>query len=124
MDTNVVSSPLAEVACDWLIVTVSESSDFATSISALDAELGGRLTRLREAGDLTGKAGETLEIRDALEAGPRRIMAVGLGDEAEFSIAGIYKSLMTAVRKISSREYEHVATALPVIDSLDPDRLV
>lgn len=124
MDTNVVSSPLAEVACDWLIVTVSESSDFATSISALDAELGGRLTRLREAGDLTGKAGETLEIRDALEAGPRRIMAVGLGDEAEFSIAGIYKSLMTAVRKISSREYEHVATALPAIDSLDPDRLV
>ncbi|REJ96439.1 MAG: leucyl aminopeptidase [Planctomycetota bacterium] len=123
MQTNVVSSPLADVACDWLILPVTQSGEFPANVAELDEALDGRLARLREAGDLTGKAGETIEIRDALESGPLRILTVGLGEPARLSRAGIYKSFMAAVRKISTRAYDHVAAAVPAVDAIDRDRL-
>ena len=126
MELNVVASPLSAVAADWLIVSLAESAEWPPAVAELDAALGGKLTRLREAGDVTGKAGEVLELRDALPDGPRRVLLVGLGPAARITPAGIHKGLMTAVRRASSRACEHVAVLLPsasLADGLDPAAL-
>ena len=114
MDISVVQQPLAAVSADWLIVTLTEQGEFAPDVAALDAALGGRLTRLREAGDLTGKAGDLLELRDAIGNGPQRILIAGLGPADKLNRAALDKSLMAAVRRISTKQYAHVAAALPV----------
>src|SRR5262245_39213899 len=48
--------PLAEVHADWLIVTAWEDEAFAGATAELNERLDGALTRLRKAGDITGKA--------------------------------------------------------------------
>ncbi len=113
MELNVVAQPLSAVEADWLIVLVSEASDLPPELAELDGAIEGRITRLREAGDLTGKAGDLLEIRDALVKGPRRILLAGLGKPEKLTPSGVHRTLMSAVRRISSRAYEHVALAVP-----------
>lgn len=113
MELNVVVQPLSAVAADWLIVLVSEAADLPPELVDLDRALDGRIMRLREAGDLTGKAGDLLEIRDALAKGPRRILLAGLGKPEKLTPSGVQRALMTAVRRVSSRAFEQVALAMP-----------
>src|SRR4051812_8524149 len=55
MTFTVQFAPLAEVAADWLILLFPEDEAPFGAVAELDARLGGALTRLKEAGDLTGK---------------------------------------------------------------------
>ena len=55
MDLRVVSATARDVEADWLIVGVPEGSEWPSELGALDSALQGQLSRMREAGDLTGK---------------------------------------------------------------------
>jgi leucyl aminopeptidase len=111
--TNVSSLQLKDVDADWLIVSVFESGDFPADMTALDAVMGGRLARLRESGDLSGKPGDLLELRDVSEISARRVLLAGLGPREKLNLAVLDKALMTAVRRVSSKKYARVALALP-----------
>ena len=56
------SSPLHEIAADWLIVPSWEDEAPAGGIAELDGKLGGIIGRLREQGDAVGKAKELTPI--------------------------------------------------------------
>jgi hypothetical protein len=50
--------PPAEIKADWLIVGVWEEEPLGGAVAELDSRLGGKLTRLRELGDVNGKASD------------------------------------------------------------------
>ncbi len=75
MNVRVVTTPWQSIEADWLIVGVPEEVDFSPPLAELDKASGGRLTRLREAGDLTGKQAELLADPRCGPAGGKAIAA-------------------------------------------------
>ena len=113
MDLRVVSAAAREVDADWLIVGVPEGAEWDSELVALDDALQEQLSRLREAGDLTGKFAELLSLPDTPALKSRRLLLVGLGVPSELSVARWEKVAMTAVRHVSSKNEIRVAVCVP-----------
>ena len=109
-----------EVEADWLVVGVPESSDLAGSLAALDAALGGSLKRMVDSEDLSGKLAELMPVPDVPGIAAARLLIVGLGKQDELNLQRLDQALMSAVRKVSSRQDRSLAIAIP--ESL-PDRI-
>ncbi len=81
--------PVAQVDADWLLVGLWEKNGLDANIAALDARLGGVLSRLKDSGDITGKAKELTPILDVRGIGAKRVLAVGLGSKTKIDFAGL-----------------------------------
>jgi len=125
MDLRVVSAAARDVDADWLIVGVPEGGEWPNELIALDDALLEQLSRLREAGDLTGKLAELLTIPDTPTLKSRRLLLVGLGSPSELSVAHWERATMTAVRQVSSKKELRIAVCVPeVLGLLLRDRAV
>ena len=125
MDLHVVSAAARDVDANWLIVGVPENSPWSDELVALDNALQGQLSRLREAGDLTGKLAETLSVPDTPTLKSRRLLLIGLGSLADLSVARWDKATMTAARQVSAKPDTRVAVCVPdQFGSLSADRAV
>jgi len=123
MDLKLTTVHARDVDADWLIVGIPEGSDWGSELRALDDALAEQLSRLREAGDLTGKLAEILIIPDTPSLKARRLLLVGMGTPNELSVARWEKAAMTAVRQISSKKELRGAFCLPEqLGSLTTDR--
>lgn len=123
MDLKLTTVHARDVDADWLIVGIPETGDWGSELRALDGALAEQLSRLREAGDLTGKLAEILIIPDTPSLKARRLLLVGMGTPNELSVARWEKAAMTAVRQISSKKELRVAFYLPEqLGSLTADR--
>ncbi len=120
MNIQINTGAWSQVQADWLIVGVAEGGEWAGPVDALDDALGGQLARLREAGDLTGKSGDLLEIRDAPGIAAQRVLVVGLGKTDELDTARLDKAVITAARRVSEKQEVNVAVGVAVVgaDSL------
>jgi leucyl aminopeptidase len=80
------------------------------ALGAVDAVLGGAIREVIEAGDFSGKAGETalLYTRGALPSA--RVLVVGLGDQARFNTTGARSAAATAARKARDLGVKTLAT--------------
>ncbi|HVJ66462.1 MAG TPA: leucyl aminopeptidase [Caulifigura sp.] len=113
MQVAAVSLAAGPVSCDWLIVPIIENAEYDRTVAAVDKTLEGRLARLREMGDLTGKHAEMAELRELGDNPTRRVLLVGLGEAEKLTAVRYENALMTAIRKISTKEVEHAAVLLP-----------
>ncbi|HVJ85471.1 MAG TPA: M17 family peptidase N-terminal domain-containing protein, partial [Caulifigura sp.] len=113
MQVAALSLSSGPIACDWLIVPIIENAEYDRTVAAVDKALEGRLARLREAGDLTGKHAEMAELRELGDNPTRRVLLVGLGEATKLTAPRYENALMTAVRKLSAKEVAHVAVLLP-----------
>lgn len=104
MDISTSGGSWNEVGCNWLIVGVTESTDLSGPLGKLDNALGSTVSRLIEAGDLKGKLAELLPLHDAPEVAADRVLFVGLGKQDELTRARFNKAMMSAVRKVSSKD--------------------
>jgi leucyl aminopeptidase len=116
MNIRAVTTPWQSAEADWLIVFVPEGADFIGPLADFDKASGGRLTRLKEAGDLTGKQAELLALRDAQPLPAKRLLVVGIGKPAEFTLPRFEKACLSAVRSVSEKKFPHVAIAAPVLE--------
>ena len=125
MNLQVVSASARDVDADWLIVGVPETGEWDSELVALDSALQEQLSRLREAGDLTGKLAELLSLPDMPALKSRRLLLVGLGVPSELSVARWEKVAMTAARHVSSKNDVRVAVCVPEqLGSLSRDRAI
>ena len=103
MNIRAVTTPWQSAEADWLIVFVPEGADFLGPLAEFDKASGGRLTRLREAGDLTGKQAELLAIRDVQPLPAKRLLVVGIGKPVDFTLPRFEKACLSAVRMSRKR---------------------
>ena len=106
------NQPVTEVAADWLVVGVP-LGELTPSLRELDAQLGGEIARLREAGDLTGKHLQLVPLLTPRGVAAKRVLFVGLGPAAETSRAVLHDAFACALRSITCRKTGRVAVAVP-----------
>ena len=117
MQFTLETTPWTAAAANWLIVAAPSRSNLAARSAALDKALGGQLSRLRQAGDLTGKSGETTRVARCAGIMAERLLLVGLGKWDKYDVATLQRTLATAARQISGKAVEHVAVAIAAGDS-------
>lgn len=123
MEIQRVDKSWTQVDADWFIVPVVESAEISGSLSELDQALGGVISRLKSAGDLSGKLASTVQLRGITGISAKRILFVGLGTEADLTTARLDKALMTASRAVSDKKEIRIAFAVPdqPIGPISPD---
>jgi leucyl aminopeptidase len=112
MRLTVTAAPLPSVQCDWLVLPCWEDTP-SRSFAILDQALGGRLTKLREAKDLTGKNNELLPLYDPAGVSAARVLLLGLGKREAVTRHGLTRAGYTAAKLISQKRRLRVAVALP-----------
>lgn len=113
MEFQLTQQSPATVAADWFVVGVPQEGEFGQLLSGLNENLGGQLARLREAGDLSGKLGETLLVPDVQALATRRMCLVGLGPSGEIDRGTLQRAYATAALAISRKPGLSVACLLP-----------
>src|SRR5262245_50402098 len=106
------NAPPPAVEADWLVMCVPQGSSAGSRVDSIDQQLGGQLARLREAGDLTGKAMEILPVYSPAGLRARRLLLIGLGPADRVSRASIHDAFAAAMRTITGRKFGRVALVL------------
>src|SRR5437868_12696553 len=89
------------IETEWLIVPVMEGDPLSPSVAAVDAKLGGLLERLRQSGDITGKANETVPVLALTGIVARRVLVIGIGKRADLDRATLHDAAAAAARAIT-----------------------
>ena len=85
---------------------------YIEAMADLNAKLGGLLSSLRDRGEFVGEAGETLLFTPpAGSIAPRRVLLIGVGDEATVSLDRLRLAGTIAAREAVRLGAEHVAFA-------------
>jgi leucyl aminopeptidase len=113
MRLTIQSSPLPEIAADWLIVGVWEKETSDATFNDLDAKLGGLLAKLREQGDLLGKPKELTPVYQLSGLAAKRLLLVGLGARDKADFASLLSATAAAAKTLSSKPCARIAMALP-----------
>lgn len=104
--------PPADVEADWLVLGVSQDGN-SPAIRSVDERLGGHMARLREAGDLTGKALELVPILAPVGLRAKRLLLVGLGPQGKLSRSAVHDSFAAALRSVTGRKFGRIAVTVP-----------
>jgi leucyl aminopeptidase len=112
----------AETAADLLVVPVAKlvGSRLPAGAAALDRRLGGALAAVVGSGDFTGKAGETQLVYPRDTKRTRRVLLLGLGEEAKLDAEALRSAAGSAVGQAASRKAARVAFAVPSLRKLRP----
>ena len=124
MRLTLQSSPPAEVAADWLIVGIWEKEPASGAVADLDARLGGVIARLREQGDVAGKAKELTPLYQCAGVAAKRVLVVGLGTRDKADYASLLGAHAAAAKLISSKASSRVAVVLPDLTSLSAETAI
>src|SRR5690242_19245695 len=89
---------LAEVHADWLIVPMWEDEPFSGAVADLNERLDGVLTRLRKAGDISGKAKDIAILLERPGLSAKRLLVVGLGPRGKVDRAALVDAAAAASR--------------------------
>ncbi|MDA2914140.1 leucyl aminopeptidase [Acidobacteriia bacterium AH_259_A11_L15] len=85
-------------------------------LAGFDKKAGGRLKELADAGELTGKSGQSLLLHDAPGLKARRLLLLGAGKREKFAPADLRKLAGTAARFLKARgltEFAFLLRSLP-----------
>jgi leucyl aminopeptidase len=117
MDVTIETRSAVEVVADVLALPLAAlepaSGRLPPRVAAVDGKAGGRIAQAVRAGDFKGKRGETLLIHPAEALAARRLLLIGLGDEATVSADTWRDTAALALRDAQSRHGERVALLLP-----------
>ncbi|HEX7124786.1 MAG TPA: leucyl aminopeptidase [Thermodesulfobacteriota bacterium] len=112
MPFAVTTTPLAETAADVLAVGLFEGSRPEGALAALDRALDGEIAHLLETGDVTGKSGQTAVIYGRGRIAATRLLVVGLGKGADFTVDRVRQAAARAAQRARDLGAAHLATTL------------
>jgi leucyl aminopeptidase len=113
MRLTLQSAPLTEIVSDWLVVPVWEKEPLTGAAQELDARLGGVLAKLREQGDVAGKAKELTPLFQSADLAAKRVLLLGLGQRSNADFASLLACTAAAAKMLSTRPAGSVAMRLP-----------
>jgi leucyl aminopeptidase len=111
-----LTARIAEAAgleADWLILPVAEDGPLSPAVAVIESHLGGLIERLRQSGDITGKANETVPILNPTGIAARRVLAVGIGTAAALDRGSLHEAAVAAGRAVSGKACGRLAAILP-----------
>jgi leucyl aminopeptidase len=112
---------LAALATDCLAIGMFDEEVFSGTAQAIDAATRGLLRRLKSAGDLPVRAGETQLLLSPTGLKASRLLVVGLGKRPEFRQRGWRKAVSAALAAALRTRAARVALAIdqPQADPVD-----
>ncbi|MGH8276418.1 MAG: leucyl aminopeptidase, partial [Steroidobacteraceae bacterium] len=112
MEFGVWTKGLATLPVDCLVVGVFEEGELGGEARSVDAACGGRLRRLLERGDFTGRAGDTLLLTDLAGVPAARVLLTGLGAKKQLSAKSWRRAWGSAVLALARTRIGSCAVAL------------
>jgi len=113
MNLTLQTFPLAEINADWLVVGLWEKEPASGPLAQLDAKLGGLVMKLREQGDVVGKAKELTLLYQCPGMAAKRLALVGMGPRDKADFASILSSMAAAAKTLSTKPIKRIAVAVP-----------
>jgi len=114
----------AEVEADLLAVPLPQLPKgelrLPARVAALDRALGGRIAEVIESGDFRGRSGQSLCLYPDARIAVRRVLLVGLGDEAAADVEALRSVAGTAVGQAAGRQAARVALLVPALRRIRP----
>ena len=119
MQFSITTGELSKQSTDCLIVGVWESKKLAPAAAALDKFAGGAIAAAAASGDISGKIGSTLLLHTLPGISAKRVLLVGLGEEAKYSTHHFCKAIDGAFKALKSTAVTSVI--LPLNTKLGKD---
>lgn len=116
MNFSLDSTAIANTQADCLVVALPEKGDWPASTTEADSALDGLIRKLEQAGDLSGKNGETRLVPLA-EQSWSRLLVVGTGKDEDRNMVSYRKALtamMTALKDGPSKSVRIALTDTPL----------
>src|SRR5690606_7921266 len=112
---------LAALVTDCLAVGLFEDDGLTDAAQTIDAAAGGLLRKLKGAGDLPARAGETQMLLAPAGIKARRLLVVGLGKRADFRERGWRRAVSAALGACLKTRSARLALAIdpPQTDPVD-----
>jgi leucyl aminopeptidase len=111
MDILLSSQPAHQIETEALTTYIFEKEDFTESatLAALDHSLQGRLKRMADAGEFTGKLYEITLLHEPHGLAAKRLLLVGAGKREKFTGAELRRVAAAALRYLKSRSVTTMA---------------
>ncbi|ACO34361.1 MULTISPECIES: leucyl aminopeptidase [Acidobacterium] len=130
MKTTLVSTPLAQLETELLAVFATDTApaaDMANGTQASpqvqlltrDAALDAAVKTILASGDFKAEANETLLIHAPQGMAARRLLLVGAGKQARFTVHALRKAAGSAVRAARAKNIREATLAIPQSQGLD-----
>ncbi len=121
MEFSIKTGAAEKQAAGCLVAGVFEGGKLASSAAALDKASGGKIAAVLADGDLTGKAGSTLLLRDLPGVAAKRVLLVGLGSGKNVSADDLKSALRAAFKALLDLGSGDALVAL--VDDAGSDRV-
>ncbi len=114
MQIQLDSQPYSSVQADALIACVlDDDARFEGTLGEIDRAMKGRLSKLVESGELSGKALELVLIHFPEGLAAQRLLLIGAGKKDKFTAADLRKLAGTALRYLKARGAKKLAFLAP-----------
>ena len=112
LEFDLTRDAAASFKADCIVVGAFADTTLTPAGKALDDASGGRLARLLERGDASGKTGRTALLHDIEGISAPRVLVVGLGEAGKFGAAQYLKAVADAARALRTGPVTHALFAL------------
>jgi leucyl aminopeptidase len=102
MELTLTTASAARFRADCLLAPVLPGAEQPPDTAALDRACGGAISRALKSGDITGKPGQCLLLRDLPGLAAARLLLVGMGEPAAGSPQSLAKSATAAARALAA----------------------
>ena len=108
-------------AADGIVLGLYENNEFSKSFNEIDLAAQGYLNRLIQSGELTGKLGQTLLLRDLPGVATKRVLIVGCGKKGELTERRYNQLIQSMLKSLNNANIREVVSYLTEIEIKDRD---
>ena len=108
-------------AADGIVLGLYENNEFSKSFNEIDLAAQGYLNRLIQSGELTGKLGQTLLLRDLPGVATKRVLIVGCGKKGELTERRYKQLIQSMLKALNNTNIREVVSYLTEIEIKDRD---
>jgi leucyl aminopeptidase len=114
MQIQLDAQPYSSIAADALVACVfDDDSRFEGTLGEIDRAMKGRIAKLVESGELSGKSLELVLLHFPEGLAAQRLLLIGAGKKEKFSASDLRKIAGTALRYLKSRGAKKLAFLAP-----------
>jgi leucyl aminopeptidase len=121
MEFGVWSKGLATLNVDCLVLGVFENGELSGEARSADTACGGRLKKLLDRGDFSGRIGDTLLVADLPGLTASRVLLTGLGSKKQFQRKTWRRACQSALGALARTRIGSCAVAIDRPDSKELD---